>query len=207
MNKQYYKIAPKTWFGIKWKSRGPIIKEGKKYFVALGDSFTYGYQMESYNQTWVARLSESNGVGHVNLAFNGASIEATCRFLDRSLAIDSTVLHVVMLPYPWRSESKLFFVGEKNRRIGHSGISDDQCASKVENTLKHYKDHPVVFSNTWGWTNEVLDKILPLKDTYKNFMPNTAGWLDRALDGEHGHAGPLTHTTFVKQLESFIGTI
>ena len=39
---------------------------------------------------------------------------------------------------------------------------------------------------------------------YPNFFINRVDWLDRALDGEHGHAGPKTHQAFTEQLIKFL---
>ena len=94
------------------------------------------------------------------------------------------------------------FKGERNRRIKDSGISVDECADKITSTLQKYKNKRIVFSNTWGYTNELKDELKKVK--YENFMLNDGDWLDRALDGEHGHAGPKTHDQFVKNIHKFI---
>ena len=205
MYQEYSHIVPKDWFWTTWEQFStPIVQPGEDYFVALGDSFTCGYQMESYSQTWVSLLSDATGLGHVNLAWNGASIEATCRFLDRSLSVDPAKLHIVMLPYPWRSESCLWFKGERNRRIKDTGDHAGRCGFKLGSALERYKHDRVVFTNTWGLTNEVFDAIRDFAVQYPNFMLNQGEWLDRALDGEHGHAGPLTHGIVAKELHDFI---
>ena len=200
---RYDKVVPHDWFWTKWKDFSrPQTAPGNDYFVTLGDSFTCGYQMKHYKQCWVQKLSDKTNIGHVNLSWNGASIEATCRFIDKSLRIDDTKLHIVMLPYPWRTESILVFKGERNRRIKDSGISVDECVDKITCTLQKYKNKRIVFSNTWGYTNELKDELKKIK--YENFMLNDGDWLDRALDGEHGHAGPKTHDQFVKKIHKFI---
>ena len=50
--------------------------------------------------------------------------------------------------------------------------------------------------------NELKDQLRKIKS--KNFMLNDQEWLDRALDGEHGHAGPKTHDVFARQIQEFI---
>ena len=200
---RYDKLIPHDWLWTTWKDFSkPQTAPGTDYFVALGDSFTCGFQMKHYRESWVQKLSEKTDLGHVNISWNGASIEATCRFLDKSLSIDSSKLHIVMLPYPWRTESIFVFKGERNRRIKDSVITTDECVNKVISTLQKYKNKRVVFSNTWGWTNEILDELKKIK--YENFIINLGDWLDRALDGEHGHAGPKTHDALVNNIQKFI---
>ena len=205
MYEQYDHIVPKDWFFKSWEQfSAPITRSGKNYFVALGDSFTCGYQMASYEQTWVSLLSDKTGLGHVNLAWNGASIEATLRFLDYSLNVDKTKLHIVMLPYPWRSESWLWFKGERNRRIKDTSLNAQQCAAKIRKALKKYRRENVLFTTTWGYTMDVVLALQMIDSYYENFMLNKGEWLDRALDGEHGHAGPLTHGALAHELHNFI---
>lgn len=200
---KYDKLVPHNWFWTTWEpfSR-PQTAPGDDYFVTMGDSFTCGYQMKHYRECWVQKLSENTGLGHVNLAWNGASIEATCRFLNRSLDIDSSKLHIVMLPYPWRTESFALWKGDRNRRIKDTGLTTNECIDKIVSTIKKYANERVVFSNAWGLPNEIKDVLALFK--YKNFMLNKEEWLDRALDGEHGHAGPKTHDVFVKNIQEFI---
>lgn len=200
---KYDKLVPHDWFWTTWEpfSR-PQTAPGDDYFVTVGDSFTCGYQMKHYTECWVQKLSEKTGLGHVNLAWNGASIEATCRFLDKSLKIDNTKLHIVVLSYPWRSESNQIWKGERNRRIKDNQITTDECVAKITSTLERYKNERIVFSNVWGYTNEIKDPLRKLD--YENFMLNDQEWLDRALDGEHGHAGPLTHSALAHELHNFI---
>jgi len=200
---KYDKLVPHDWFWSTWKEFSkPQTAPGDDYFVALGDSFTCGYQMKHYRDCWVQKLSDKTNLGHVNISWNGASIEATCRFLDKSLRIDDSKLHIVMLPYPWRTESILVFKGERNRRIKDSQITIEECVKKITCTLKRYENKRVIFSNVWGYTDELKDPLRKLD--YKNFMLNDQEWLDRAMDGKQGHAGPKTHDVFVKQIQRFI---
>ena len=159
----YDHIVPKDWFFTSWDqfSKPIEVQRGVDYFVALGDSFTCGFQMESYSQTWASQLTDRRDIGHVNLAWNGASIEATCRFLNKSISVDPQRLHIVMLPYPWRSESWQFWKGERNRRIKDTQEHSGLCAMKVGRALDCYKHENVVFTTTWGWTNEVLQQCEP----------------------------------------------
>jgi hypothetical protein len=201
--KKYDKLVPHDWLWTTWKPfNRPQTAPGNDYFVTMGDSFTYGFKMKHYQECWVQKLSENTGLGHVNLAWNGASIEATCRFLDRSLNIDSSKLHIVMLPYPWRTESIALWKGERNRRIKDTGLTTNECIDKMKTTVKKYENKRVVFSNTWGLPWEIKDALALFE--HKNFMLNKEEWLDRALDGEHGHAGPKTHAVFVKNIQKFI---
>lgn len=200
---KYDKLVPRSWFWTTWNSFvRPQTAPGNDYFVTLGDSFSCGYAMTHYKETWVQKLSDNTGIGHVNLSWNGASIEATCRFLDRSLKIDNSKLHIVMLPYPWRAESRCIWKGERFRRIKDSHISLDECATKIVNVVHKYENERVVFSNGWGFMNELKDQLRKIQS--KKFMLNDQEWLDRALDGPQGHAGPKTHDVFARQIQEFI---
>jgi len=166
-------------------------------FVALGDSFTWGEALD-YKDTWPSQLSSKTGWGHINVAWNGSSIENMCRKLDKCLGINPYRLHICMLTYPWRSEKKNFFLGERRRRIKNTNLNDAQMFRKIEKTIYKYKSKPVVFTNVWGYPDTLKACVRNLSFAKSNFILNNIDYLDRAQDD--AHAGPESHQALTEKL-------
>jgi hypothetical protein len=196
--KRYQQLGPTTLFGLQsyavYTPRIVITENTQPTFVALGDSFTWGHELE-YHQTWPSVVTQQLGWNHINLSWGGSSIENMERILVRSLSIQH-IPHMAVLTYPWRSESKHHWLGDRWRRIRYSTSTLAEQVDKIQSIVSRYPT--VWFSTVWGYPNDLVDACRNIEQRFSNFKLNPIDWLDRT--GPNGHAGPISQQSFANFL-------
>jgi hypothetical protein len=192
-------LQPKKILGL---GRYPLPHKGdlsKPYFIAVGCSFTAGARID-YNDVWCNQLGSKLNLEHINLSYQGSSLEYQYEKILQSETILSNAKFILwMQTYPPRSHR--FFlrdiIGDFYSRI----IPPDKPIiwEKVEyyyNLVSHKK---ILITNCWGWDlkTKILLKAKICKKN-KNYFFNKNNPIDYGSDNLH--PGPKSHSILANDM-------
>lgn len=170
----------------------------KPFFVTVGCSFTAGESLD-YMDTWPFKLGKLLGMEHLNIGYNGTSIEYQSDKITLVKQLLPQAKFIIwMQSYPTRSHSKLKILGDNQRRIRvHKPYEDPQTWKKlVHHTDMHIKD--CVITNAWGYDHKFVKLLQGRYRKTLNYYVNSLPIIDYGSD--HIHPGPNSHSSFVNQI-------
>lgn len=178
----------------------------KPYFIAMGCSYTSGMALQ-YNEVWCSRLASKLGLEHVNIAFDGSSMEYQYEKIKMAEEILKDALFVVwMQTHPQRTHRTKWrwMLGDVYSRVlWHLTPQDPRCWEKVRSFFELVKSKKVLCVNSWGWDRKIkmyLNAKICSKTNQYLFNDNEP--VDYGKDNEH--PGPKSHLKISDQLYDHI---
>ena len=178
----------------------------KPFFVTVGCSHSTGLGVP-YRNSWSNTIAEMFGLEHVNIAFEGSSIEYQ---FDRISKLDTVLpdykFILWMHTYPVRSHNFALanVIGDSYSRIGHRILNEEYRKSfaKVKNFVEssHKK---IMITNCWGYDDAL--KIMIRKEICSSnprYFFNRNDYEDRGYDNIH--AGANTQQRLAKDWHDHI---
>mgnify|MGYP003644099849 CR=1 FL=1 len=180
----------------------------KPYFITIGCSYSSGFTLQ-YQKGWCSRLADKLGLEHINLSFNGSSLEYQYEKITMAEDILKDALFVVwMQTHPFRTHKMnwRWLLGDVYSRVLYNLTSDDpRCWEKVRSFFDLVKSKKILCINSWSWDKK-LKMYLDAKICKKNkqYFFNDNEVIDYSEDDYH--PGPKSHTVVSDQLYNHIQT-
>jgi len=196
-------LMPRNFLGLGHKKLSHIGDLTKPYFVAVGCSVVGGDSLSvDYKDSWVNQVAAGIGMEHINLGFDGSSLEYQYEKIQQCEKIlpDSKFILWMQSP-PWRSHHMRFrnVIGDGLARIKLDSAlyrNTESLAAQWRKLLAFYdlakKNTKILFTNTWMWDAPLLYLLeSKMRKTCSRYHVNTKDIIDRGKDGLH--PGPDTH--------------
>lgn len=126
------------------------------YFITIGCSFTKGSYL-AYNDTWSYKLGKLLQMQHINLAFDGSSIEYQYEVIRkiRALGIDKKIFWMQTHPtrsHRWRLAP---FIGDRLARTTDTAWDTPTSWMRLFDHYNLVKEQNVFLTNSWLYSSKI----------------------------------------------------
>lgn len=207
-------LMPRKFLGLGRDRLSHIGDLTKPYFVAVGCSVVGGETLcVDYKDSWVNRLATRLGLEHINLGFDGSSLEYQYEKIKMCEKILPDCEFIVwMQSPPWRSHHMRLgrFIGDRWARMKIDSElfrTKESLGAQWQKLLMYYdqakKNQKILFTNTWSWSPQLL---LPLESKMKKsgsrYYVNAQNIIDYGEDNMH--PGTETHKQLAVEIEQHV---
>ena len=158
----------------------------KNFFATIGCSMTYGVGVE-YKNTWSNLLAEQFNMEHINLSFNGSSIEYQSRVVKLLWELlPQTKFCIWMHTFPTRSQNLDESLSDQERRIyDHTAWKDTATWQKILDHFDKFSKANILCTNSWFYPEPYLKMLNGWFKGENKFFVNNDDVTDFANDNKH----------------------
>jgi hypothetical protein len=197
------KLKAKKFLSLGYHNLPHVGDLSKPFFITVGCSHTKGDALD-YSDTWSSVISNLLGIEHINLGFEGSSLDYQLNVIEKAETVLPQAKFILwMHTYPLRGHKHLFssILGDKlcRRQIVVDKLNNYNltCWNKIKMYVDKVKDKKVLITNCWGYDSGINVLIQKkICNTNLKYFFNQEGWSDYATDNTH--AGPESHKKLAK---------
>jgi len=181
-------LKPRKPLGLGLQDLPHVGDLNKDFFITVGCSFTQGSYID-YTDTWSHRLGKMLNMEHLNIAFEGSSLEYQYELIKKVSLLypDNTILWMQTFPVRTHRWFMAPIAGDRLARKVFDKTWDDPASwRKILKYVELAKDHKVYMTNCWGYNTKI--KVLlenKICNHNRNYFFNPDEPVDKGLDDVH----------------------